>query len=69
MKRVPIEQRFWGVIDPSGQLYPHAVSFHRSLAIKRFITSPDPYGTGKTWPFWKRRGFRVIRLQIEPAKQ
>ncbi len=67
MKRIPIEKRFWGVLNSSGQLYPHSVSFHRRLAINRFISTPT-YGLGHTWRHWKQRGFTLTRLSIEPIR-
>jgi hypothetical protein len=64
MKRIPIEKRFWGVANPEGDVVPHSVSYHKWLALKRFIETPN-YGMGKTWPHWRKRGWRLVRLKIE----
>jgi hypothetical protein len=46
------------------EVVPHSVSYHKWLALKRFIETPI-YGMGKTWPHWRKRGWRLVRLKIE----
>lgn len=65
--RIPIVHRFWGIVNLRNEVMPNAISYHRGLAIKRFIGKPgDRYGWGGTWAAAKRKGFRLVRLTITP---
>ena len=66
-KRIPIQERFWGVVHVTAGIIPHAISFHRGLAIRRFLNDPR-YGYSRhgSWRQLRRQGYRLVRLSITP---